>query len=74
MMVKVTWPRAILALALLATLGLTVAWLGIINIGASSGHWAITDKFLHWTMRNAVRTRSALAVEEPASDPTGLVW
>ena len=73
MMVKVTWPRVILGVAVLATLGLTVAWLGLINIGASSGHWAITDKFLHWTMRNAVRTQSALTVEEPASDPTGLV-
>lgn len=73
MMVKITWPRVLIAIAVLATLGLTVAWLGIINIGASTGHWAITDKFLHWSMRNAVRTRSALEVEAPASDPSGLV-
>ncbi len=73
MMIKVTWTRVLLGLALLATVGMTVAWLGIINIGASTGHWAITDKFLHWTMRNAVRTQSALTVAEPASDPSGLV-
>lgn len=72
MMVKITWTRVLLAIALLATLGLTVAWLGIINIGASTGHWVITDKFLHWSMRNAVRTQSALTVADPATDPTGL--
>ena len=73
MMVKVTWTRVLVAIALLATIGMTVAWLGIINIGASTGHWAITDKFLHWSMRNAVRTRSAFEVAQPASDPSGLV-
>jgi cytochrome c553 len=71
--IKITWTRALLAIALLATLGMTVAWLGIINIGASTGHWTITDKFLHWTMRNAVRTQATLTVAEPASDPSGLV-
>lgn len=72
MMVKITWTRVLLGIALLATLGLTVAWLGIINIGASTGHWVITDKFLHWSMRNAVRTQSALSVAEPATDPSGI--
>jgi cytochrome c553 len=72
MIVKITWTRVLLAIALLATLGLSVAWLGIINIGASTGHWVITDKFLHWSMRNAVRTQSALTVVEPATDPTGI--
>lgn len=73
MTIKITWTRVLLAIALLATLGLTVAWLGIINIGASTGHWVITDKFLHWSMRNAVRTQSALTVAHPATDPSGLV-
>lgn len=73
MMVKITWTRVLIGLAILATAGLTIAWLGIINIGASTGHWAITDRFLHWSMRNAVRTQSALTVAEPASDPTGMV-
>jgi cytochrome c553 len=77
MTVRITWKRVLLGLTLLATLGLAVAWLGIIDIGASGGHWAITDKFLHWSMRNAVRTQSGLdgAPVEPASpaDPTELV-
>jgi cytochrome c553 len=73
MTVRITWTRVLLALALLATLGLTVAWLGIINIGASTGHWAITDRFLHWAMRNAVRTQAALTVRGPVTDPGGMV-
>ena len=72
MMVRITWLRVVLAIVMLATLGMTVAWLGIINIGASTGHWAITDKVLHWSMRNAVRTQSALTVVEPALDPSGI--
>ena len=49
---------AIPAAALLA------AWIGFFNVGASSGHWKITDWFLHFAMRSAVRTY-ALAVEPP---------
>ena len=74
----ITWTRVFLAIALVAALGLTVAWLGIINVGASTGHWVITDKFLHWVMRNSVRTHAALAEalgehDLPPADPTGLV-
>src|SRR5690606_21090361 len=58
MMIRITWMRGLLAVAVLATLGLGVAWSGIINIGASTGHWVITDRFLHWAMRNSVRTQS----------------
>jgi cytochrome c553 len=72
MMIKVTWRRALGAIVLMAAAGLAVAWLGIIHVGASTGHWAITDWFLHWAMRNAVRTHAALTVPEPALDPTGL--
>src|SRR5690606_24892598 len=54
-------------------LGLAVAWSGVINVGASTGHWAVTDWFLHWAMRNSTRTHAALTVTEPATDPTGLV-
>jgi cytochrome c553 len=72
MMVKVTWLRVLVTVSLLAAIGLTIAWSGIINIGASTGHWVITDKFLHWAMRSSVRTQSALTVSEPFVDPTGL--
>jgi cytochrome c553 len=73
MTVRITWTRVFLALILLATIGLTIAWLGIINIGASTGHWVITDKVLHWSMRNAVRTQSALTVSGPVIDTGGMV-
>jgi hypothetical protein len=47
-----------------ALLGLLVGWSGLVNIGASSGHWEITNLVLHWAMQNSVRT-AALSVEEP---------
>src|SRR5690606_13740010 len=62
--VRITWRRVVLALAGLAIAGLAVAWSGIINIGASTGHWAITSWFLHWSMGNTVRTWSQLTVDD----------
>lgn len=67
MVVKVTWKRVVLALAALAVTGLAIAWSGVINIGASTGHAAITDVALHWAMRKSVRTWAALAVDPPAA-------
>lgn len=58
MTVRITWARAAAALAALVAAGLLFAWSGIFNIAASSGHWPITDWFLHWTMRNSVKTHS----------------
>lgn len=69
----ITWKRAILGILAAAILGLAVAWSGLINVSASSGHWAISDWFLHWVMRNSVETRSALGSPRDASDPSGLV-
>lgn len=48
--------------------GLLVAWLGFFNVGASSGHWKITDWFLHFAMRSAVRTYALAEPEPPAFD------
>jgi cytochrome c553 len=42
--------------AVLAAAALFVAWAGIIDIRASTGHWRVTDWFLHWVMRSSVRT------------------
>ena len=53
MTIRITWKRALAALLGLALLGMGVAWSGVINLAASSGHWAITDWFLHWAMRNS---------------------
>jgi cytochrome c553 len=76
MIVKITWRRVLTTVGTVILLGFALAWSGIINIGASTGHWAVTDWFLHWAMRNTVRTQSALgglSVKKPATDPEGLV-
>jgi hypothetical protein len=73
MVLKITWKRTTTTTAVLFFLAMAFAWSGILNIGASSGHWAITDWFLHWSMRNTVRTYAALTVKEPATDASGLI-
>src|SRR5690606_7163145 len=62
--VRITWRRVLAVLGAGAALALLVAWSGVVNIGASTGHAAITDWFLHWAMRNTVRTHAALTVDE----------
>lgn len=47
---------------------LLVAWLGFFNVGASSGHWKITDWFLHFAMRSAVRTYALAVPDLPIFD------
>ncbi len=60
--------KYILAAAIAAPLlALLVAWSGLVGIGASSGHWAVTDWFLHWAMRSSTRT-AALQTEVPPFD------
>src|SRR5690606_17867143 len=56
---KITWRRVLAVVGGVVALGLLVAWSGVVNIGASTGHAAITDWFLHWAMRNTVRTYAA---------------
>ena len=58
MTIRITWKRIVLALLAAAAAALLVSFSGVITIAASSGHWAITDWFLHWTMRNSVRTHA----------------
>ncbi|MBE9607049.1 c-type cytochrome [Acetobacteraceae bacterium H6797] len=64
MTIRLTWKRLFLGLGGLALGGLFVIWIGIFNIGATGGHWAITDWLLHGAMRSSVRTYSLL-VETP---------
>lgn len=73
MSVRVTPKRVVITVLVLGAVGVTIAWSGIINIGASTGHWAITEWFLHWSMRNTVRTYAFFTVDEPAVDDGGLV-
>lgn len=69
MTVRVTWARAVAAALALVAAGMLVAWSGAINVAASSGHWPVTEWFLHWVMRSSVRTRAALsAPDNPAAD------
>lgn len=57
-----TWKRPlakIIAVAVIAGLGgFAFAWAGFAPIAASSGHWAVTSWFLHFSMRQAVKTQS----------------
>ncbi|MHA6719863.1 c-type cytochrome [Sphingomonas sp. RS6] len=73
MTIRITCKRVVLALAGILALALAVGWSGAVNVAASSGHWPITNWFLHWVMRNSVGTRSALESPKAAADPTGLV-
>lgn len=68
MVLKLTWKRAATTAVAAVVLGLALAWSGVVNIGASTGHWAITDWFLHWAMRNTVRTYAALTVDGEHAD------
>jgi len=67
------WPRyTAVILGGLAIGGFLIAASGIVPIKASSGHWAITDWFLHFAMRRSIATQS-LGIESPALDEPGLV-
>jgi cytochrome c553 len=70
---KLTFKHAGWVTVGLVVAGLVLAWSGLINVAASSGHWMITDWFLHWVMRNSVRAQAAMTVDDPPTDPTGLV-
>ena len=64
----VNWKHLAFGLAALPFVALFITWIGFFNVGASTGHWKITEWFLHFAMRSAVRTY-ALAVEEPDELP-----
>jgi cytochrome c553 len=58
--------------AVLAGVGFLVAWSGIVNIGASTGHWEITRWALHSAMRQSVETHS-MGITVPELDDPALV-
>ena len=64
----VNWKHLAIGLAILPVAVLFATWIGFFNVGASTGHWKITEWFLHFAMRSAVRTY-ALAVEAPDELP-----
>lgn len=63
-----SWRVTLLRLSTLAVAavaaGLLAAWIGLAPIAASSGHWPLTNWFLHFAMRNSVELRS-LATPPP---------
>lgn len=59
----------LVALPVAAILG---AWLGIFDVRASSGHWKVTDWFLHFAMQSSVRTY-ALGVTVPEKLPVDAI-
>ncbi len=73
MTIRITWLRAILTLVLLGAAGMLFAWSGVMNLAASSGHWKITDWFLHWAMRSSVRTHAAFTSPDDPADARSLV-
>ncbi len=66
---RVGWRHLIAGLVILPLAALLVAWSGVVNVGASSGHWKVTDWFLHFVMRSSVRTY-ALAIDVPEELPS----
>jgi len=69
---ELSWKAFALIIALLGAGGFLFAWSGLFNVGASTGHWAITDLVLHWAMGNSVRTH-ALGILAPKLDRPALV-
>jgi cytochrome c553 len=55
---KIPMRLILLAGGTFAAIGLAVFWMGLINVGASTGHWAITDWVLHTAMRRSVAFRA----------------
>ena len=74
MTIRLTWTRVVAGLLGIVLAGLLFAWSGVFNIAASSGHWALTEWFLHWTMRNSVKTHSFFdSPQDPIATDGGLV-
>ena len=69
---KIRWKHLAVLAVLAPLLGFGFAWSGLMSVRASTGHWAVTDWFLHWVMRNSVATAS-LSVTPPPLDNPALV-
>ncbi|CAA0096572.1 Uncharacterised protein [Starkeya nomas] len=63
---RLTLHRLLILVAGVALFSVLIAWSGIINIGASSGHWRITGWVLHWAMQNSIRTYAPFEPDPPA--------
>ena len=68
----IRWKYLAILVIVAPLLGFGVAWSGLMSVKASTGHWGITDWFLHWVMRNSIRT-AALSIEAPPLDNPALL-
>jgi cytochrome c553 len=68
----IRWKHLLALVIVVPVLGLLFGWSGLMSIRASSGHWAVTDWFLHWVMGNSVRT-AAFSIEVPPLDNPALL-
>lgn len=53
---RLTFRRAVAAVAAVAVAGALFMWSGLFPVGAAAGHWPITSWLLHTTMRQSVGT------------------
>jgi cytochrome c553 len=49
------------------------AWSGLYNVAATKGHWAATNWFLHFGMRNSVKTQSMAVGKPPPLDDVAMI-
>ncbi len=71
-MITIGWRHILIAVVGVPVAVLLAAWIGFFNVGASTGHWKITEWFLHFAMRAAVRTYSIGIEAPPLDDPAML--
>ncbi len=69
----IRWKHLIVLVVIAPLLGLAVGWSGLMSVRASTGHWAVTDWFLHWVMRNSVSVRAVATADVPPLEDPGLV-
>src|SRR4026207_10393 len=58
----------VFGIALLAG-AIIVAWTGVYDVAASSGHWPIVQNFLEFGMRNSIAVRALAAKPPPLDNP-----
>lgn len=71
-MITIGWRHILIAVVGVPVAVLLAAWIGFFNVGASTGHWKVTEWFLHFAMRAAVRTYSIGVEVPPLDDPAML--
>lgn len=66
---KITWLRFLMIAAAGALAGALLLWSGLINIGASTGHWRLTSWLLNIGMRQSVEMHASSEPPADLADP-----